>query len=134
MSRDDLLAKNKEIVGGVCKEVAERSPDAIVLVVTNPLPAEALPREIYGDLVADARARGCRTLVDLSTPRLDSALRGEPDLVKLNDWELAEFVSGPVSPHRSTAPATSRRRFSWLTRVMLTHLLWPRVLNCQQAS
>jgi malate dehydrogenase len=39
MSRDDLLAKNKEIVGGVCKEVAERSPDAIVVVVTNPLDA-----------------------------------------------------------------------------------------------
>ncbi len=68
-----------------------------LLVITNPLPAEALPLEIYGDLVADARASGCRTLVDLSTPRLDSALRGEPDLVKLNDWELAEFVRGPVS-------------------------------------
>ena len=39
MSRDDLLAKNKEIVGGVAKEVAERSPDAIVIVVTNPLDA-----------------------------------------------------------------------------------------------
>jgi malate dehydrogenase len=39
MSRDDLLAKNKEIVGGVCKEVGERSPDAIVVVVTNPLDA-----------------------------------------------------------------------------------------------
>jgi malate dehydrogenase len=39
MSRDDLLAKNKEIVGGVCRDVAERSPDAIVLVVTNPLDA-----------------------------------------------------------------------------------------------
>ena len=39
MSRDDLLAKNKEIVGGVAKEVAERSPNAIVIVVTNPLDA-----------------------------------------------------------------------------------------------
>lgn len=39
MSRDDLLAKNKEIVGGVSKEVAERSPNAIVIVVTNPLDA-----------------------------------------------------------------------------------------------
>ncbi len=39
MSRDDLLAKNKEIVGGVSKEVAERSPDAIVVMVTNPLDA-----------------------------------------------------------------------------------------------
>ncbi|HEV7918046.1 MAG TPA: malate dehydrogenase [Solirubrobacterales bacterium] len=39
MSRDDLLAKNKEIVGGVAKEIAERSPDAIVIIVTNPLDA-----------------------------------------------------------------------------------------------
>jgi malate dehydrogenase len=39
MSRDDLLAKNKEIVGGVSQQVAERSPDAIVVVVTNPLDA-----------------------------------------------------------------------------------------------
>ena len=39
MSRDDLLAKNKEIVGGVAAQVAERSPDAIVIVVTNPLDA-----------------------------------------------------------------------------------------------
>jgi malate dehydrogenase len=39
MSRDDLLSKNKEIVGGVAKEVASRSPDAIVIVVTNPLDA-----------------------------------------------------------------------------------------------
>jgi len=39
MSRDDLLGKNKEIVGGVAQQVAERSPDAIVIVVTNPLDA-----------------------------------------------------------------------------------------------
>jgi malate dehydrogenase len=39
MSRDDLLAKNKEIVGGVASEVKDRSPDAMVIVVTNPLDA-----------------------------------------------------------------------------------------------
>src|SRR5438067_10026157 len=39
MSRDDLLEKNKEIVGGVAEEVKDRSPDAIVIVVTNPLDA-----------------------------------------------------------------------------------------------
>jgi malate dehydrogenase len=39
MSRDDLLAKNKEIVGSVAQEAADRSPDAIVIVVTNPLDA-----------------------------------------------------------------------------------------------
>ena len=78
------------------------------LVVTNPMPGEALPLEIYRDLIADARASGCRTLVDLSTPRLDSALRGEPDLVKLNDWELAEFVRGPVSEPSQLRAAAQR--------------------------
>jgi malate dehydrogenase len=39
MSRDDLLETNKSIVGSVAREVADRSPDAIVIVVTNPLDA-----------------------------------------------------------------------------------------------
>ena len=39
MSRDDLLARNREIVGEVSRQVAESSPDAIVVVVTNPLDA-----------------------------------------------------------------------------------------------
>jgi malate dehydrogenase len=39
MSRDDLLEINKSIVGDVSQQVKERSPDAIVIVVTNPLDA-----------------------------------------------------------------------------------------------
>jgi len=39
MSRDDLLAANQEIVSGVTREVADRSPDAIIICVTNPLDA-----------------------------------------------------------------------------------------------
>jgi malate dehydrogenase len=39
MSRDDLLAANREIVEGVTKEVAERCPDSIIICVTNPLDA-----------------------------------------------------------------------------------------------
>src|SRR6266446_6747308 len=37
MSRMDLLGKNAEIVRGVVSQVAERSPDAILIMVTNPL-------------------------------------------------------------------------------------------------
>jgi malate dehydrogenase len=37
MSRDDLLKKNTEIVQGVAREIEARCPDAIVLVVSNPL-------------------------------------------------------------------------------------------------
>jgi malate dehydrogenase len=39
MSRDDLVATNEEIVGGVTTEAAEHSPEAILLVVSNPLDA-----------------------------------------------------------------------------------------------
>jgi malate dehydrogenase len=39
MSRDDLLFKNAEIVGGVVQDLARRSPEAILIVVTNPLDA-----------------------------------------------------------------------------------------------
>ena len=37
MSRDDLLKKNAEIVQGVASEIRARCPQAIVLVVSNPL-------------------------------------------------------------------------------------------------
>lgn len=39
MSRDDLLAANKEIVASVTREVSQRSPDSIIICVTNPLDA-----------------------------------------------------------------------------------------------
>jgi 1-phosphofructokinase len=71
-----------------------------VLVVCNPYPADGLPDEVYATLVADVRAAGIPVLVDLSSPRLDQVLPSKPDLVKLNDWELAEFVSGPVDGGR----------------------------------
>lgn len=37
MSRMDLLDKNTEIVGGVTEQLARHSPDAIIIVVSNPL-------------------------------------------------------------------------------------------------
>ncbi|HEX2051821.1 MAG TPA: malate dehydrogenase [Actinomycetota bacterium] len=37
MSRMDLLDKNAEIVGGVTEQIAAHSPDAIIVVVSNPL-------------------------------------------------------------------------------------------------
>jgi len=37
MSRDDLLARNADIVRGVVSAAVEASPDAVLLLVTNPL-------------------------------------------------------------------------------------------------
>jgi malate dehydrogenase len=39
MSRDDLLTKNASIVRSVVEQAAKHSPDAILIVVTNPLDA-----------------------------------------------------------------------------------------------
>jgi malate dehydrogenase len=39
MSRDELLSRNREIVAAVTGQLARRSPDAILIVVTNPLDA-----------------------------------------------------------------------------------------------
>jgi malate dehydrogenase len=39
MTRDDLLFKNAEIVGSVVEQIAARSKDAILILVTNPLDA-----------------------------------------------------------------------------------------------
>jgi len=39
MSRDDLLFKNVAIVGSVVEEIVKYSPDAILILVTNPLDA-----------------------------------------------------------------------------------------------
>jgi 1-phosphofructokinase len=78
--------------------------DADVLALCSPYPGEALPLEIYGNLVADVRGNGTLVVVDLSPPRLDSALEGKPDLVKINDWEVARYVEGPVdTPARMRA-------------------------------
>ena len=98
------------------------------LVVTNPTPAGALPEELYGDLVSDARAGGAQVLVDLSSPRLDSALLGEPDLVKLNDWELAEFVSGPVDTPELLRGAAEQLRERGARRVIVTRAEQPALM------
>jgi 1-phosphofructokinase len=82
--------------------------DADVLALCGPYPGEALPLEIYGNLVADVRANGTPVVVDLSPPRLDSALEGQPELVKINDWELAKFVSGAVDGEAKIRGAIER--------------------------
>jgi 1-phosphofructokinase len=79
--------------------------DSAVLVLCNPFPVEGLPDEVYETLAADVRAAGVPVIVDLSTPRLDRVLPHRPDLVKLNDWELAEYVRGPVDGRRAAEAA-----------------------------
>lgn len=82
--------------------------DSGVLALCGPFPGEALPLEIYGNLVADVKANGTPVVVDLSPPRLDSALEGKPDLVKINDWEIARYVEGPVDSDERMRAAVAK--------------------------
>jgi 1-phosphofructokinase len=66
--------------------------NAEVLMVCGALPQDAVPVETYGNLVKDVRAGGTRIVTDISSPQLDAALEGEPDVVKLDDWQLAASV------------------------------------------
>jgi 1-phosphofructokinase len=63
-----------------------------VLVVCGPVPSDSLPDELYGRLVKDVRTHGTKVVVDLSPPRLNSALEGEPDVVKADEWQLAQLI------------------------------------------
>jgi 1-phosphofructokinase len=93
--------------------------DADVLVVCNPYPGDALPLDVYAELVADVRDNGTPVIVDLSSPRMERALEGGPDLAKLNDWELAEYVAGPVDGPRLRA-AAERLLAAGARRVLVT--------------
>lgn len=79
--------------------------DSSLLVLCNPFPPDGFPLDTYELIAADARANGVGVIVDLSSPRLDRVLEFGPMLVKLNDWELAEFVRGPVDGPRALAAA-----------------------------
>jgi 1-phosphofructokinase len=82
--------------------------DRGVLALCGPYPGEALPLEVYGALVTDVRANGTKVVVDLSPPRLDSALEGGPEVIKINDWELAKYISGPVDTRQRMRDAAMR--------------------------
>ena len=91
-----------------------------VLAICNPYPGEAMPLEVYGDLVANARAAGVRVIADLSSPRIEAAAAAEPELVKLNDWELAAFVVGPVDTPRLLRSAAEKLRGLGARNVLVT--------------
>ncbi len=83
--------------------------ESALLVVGNSFPPEGFPEDAYETIVADVRAAGVPVIVDLSSPRLERTLACAPDLVKLNDWELAEYVRGPVDGPRALEAARRLR-------------------------
>ncbi len=96
VASDWAMAPTPGEVEALVDATLDAAAHADVLVVCNPMPGEALALDVYTNLVAAATARSVLVVVDLSTPRLEAALRGGPAVVKLNDWELAEVVTAPV--------------------------------------
>ncbi|MGZ5348147.1 MAG: PfkB family carbohydrate kinase [Solirubrobacterales bacterium] len=91
-----------------------------LLALCNPYPGDAMPLEAYVNLVTNARAAGVPVIADLSTPRVDAAAGAGADLVKLNDWELAELVRGPVDPPHLLRAAAQRLRELGAANVLVT--------------
>ncbi|HET8975407.1 MAG TPA: PfkB family carbohydrate kinase, partial [Solirubrobacterales bacterium] len=94
--------------------------ESSLLALCNTYPGDALPVETYGSLVANAQAAGVPVMADLSTPRLEAAAAAGADLVKLNDWELAEFVRGPVDSPELLRAAAERLRELGAANVLVT--------------
>jgi len=94
--------------------------DCDLLAVCGPYPEEGVPLEIYSGLVADVKANGVPVIADLSSPRLDRSLEGKPDLVKINDWQIAGFISGPVDTEEQMRAAMEQVQEAGASAVIVT--------------
>jgi 1-phosphofructokinase len=94
--------------------------DCDLLAVCGPYPDNTVPLDLYGGLVADVKANGTPVVVDLSSPRLDKALEGKPDVVKINDWQIAGYISGPVETEEQMRAAMERVRDEGAESVIVT--------------
>ncbi|GAA4378269.1 PfkB family carbohydrate kinase [Agromyces bauzanensis] len=61
--------------------------DAQLVLLSGPA-GDVLPAEVYRRLAADLRSCDCCVMVDLAGPRLDAALAGHVDIVKISHEEL----------------------------------------------
>ena len=77
MSRDDLLLTNMKIVTSVVEETVKRSPDCILIIVTNPLDAMA-QRALEVSGLPSRRVVGMAGILD--TARFRSFLAAELDV------------------------------------------------------
>jgi 1-phosphofructokinase len=108
ISQSAAMPASRHEVDDLFSATVAAALDADVLAVCGPYPDEALPLEIYGKLVADVGANGTPSVVDLSPPRLNSALEGKPSLVKINDWQLASYISDSVEGDERLRAAAER--------------------------
>jgi 1-phosphofructokinase len=120
ISQSAALPASRHEVDELFSVTVAAALDCDLLAVCGPYPDNTVPLDIYGDLVADVKANGVPVIVDLSSPRLDKALEGGPDLVKINDWQIAGFVSGAVDTEERMRAAMERLRDEGAETVIVT--------------
>jgi len=120
ISQSAALPASRHEVDDLFSVTVAAALDCDLLAICGPYPENTVPLEIYGGLVADVKANGKPAIVDLSSPRLDSALEGKPNLVKINDWQIAGFVSGPVDTEERMRAAMERVRDQGAESVIIT--------------
>jgi 1-phosphofructokinase len=108
LSQSAALPASRHEVDELFSVAVAAARDCDLLAICGPYPDNTVPLEIYGSLVADVKANGVPVIVDLSSPRLDSALEGKPDLVKINDWQIAGFVSDAVDTEERMRAAVDK--------------------------
>jgi len=114
MSRDDLLFRNAEIVQGVTRQIAQQSPNAILILVTNPLDAMTqLAFRTSG--FPKNRVLGMAGVLDTSRFRTFIA-----DELKVSVQDVTGFVLGGHGDTMVPLP-----RYSTVAGIPITELLSP---------
>lgn len=82
----DPLARHvlDELYGAVIREGMRTG----LAILSGPAGDDVLPADTYRRLAIDLREAGCTVVVDLAGERLDAALEGGVDLLKVSDHEL----------------------------------------------
>jgi 1-phosphofructokinase len=120
ISQSAALPASRHEIDDLFSVAVAAALESDLLVVCGPYPENTVPLDIYGSLVADVKANGVPAIVDLSSPRLDSALEGKPDLVKINDWQIAGFISDAVDTEERMRAAMERVQAAGAEQVLVT--------------
>ncbi|MFD5215325.1 1-phosphofructokinase family hexose kinase [Microbacterium sp. NPDC058345] len=119
VARHDL----DELYGAVIREGMRTG----IVILSGPDGDDVLPADTYRRLATDLREAGCTVVVDLSGERLDAALEGGVDLLKVSDEELhAHGLATDSVP--ATADAMRALRSRGAATVIVTRAAEPLLL------
>lgn len=119
IARHDL----DELYGAVMRE-GMRSR---IVILSGPADGDVLPADTYRRLAADLREAGCTVVVDLAGERLDAALEGGVDVLKLSDEEMRAHGLDDDSP-QGIALAMESLRARGAATVIVTRAAKPLLL------